>query len=115
MACGKAPEGCRQWTMPLLSDTLVKLKIVDEISEETVRKTLKQTSSNLGAATGTPCRSDFAILHLKRGPSVGRACRQRLEPRIERHASSLTLRTGFSGQSPAFAQEPLGRQQRDEE
>ena len=50
MACGKAPEGCRQWTMPLLSDTLVKLKIVDEISEETVRKTLKQTSSNLGVA-----------------------------------------------------------------
>ena len=43
LACGKAPEGCRQWTMQLLADKLVELKIVDEISDETVRKTLKKT------------------------------------------------------------------------
>ena len=55
LACGKAPEGCRQWTMPLLSDTLVELKIVDQISEETVRKTLQQTSSSLGVASKGPC------------------------------------------------------------
>ena len=51
LACGKAPEGRSQWTMQLLADQLVELKIVDEISDETVRLTLKKTNSSLGVAS----------------------------------------------------------------
>jgi hypothetical protein len=49
LTCSKAPEGAAKWTMQMLADKLVELKIVDEISDETVRKTLKKTSSNPGA------------------------------------------------------------------
>ena len=55
LACGKAPEGRSQWTMPLLADQLVELKIVEEISDETVRKTLKKTNSNPGVTSNGPC------------------------------------------------------------
>ena len=51
LACGKAPEGRSQWTMQLLADKLVELKIVDEISDETVRLTLKKTNFNPGVAS----------------------------------------------------------------
>lgn len=51
LACGKAPSGCSQWTMQLLADKLMELKIVDEISDETVRKTLKKTNSSLGVTS----------------------------------------------------------------
>jgi hypothetical protein len=48
LACSDAPEGRRQWTMQLLADKLVELKVVDSISDETVRRVLKKTNSNLG-------------------------------------------------------------------
>ena len=49
LACSEAPEGRSQWTMQLLADKLVELKVVsDPISDETVRRTLKKTTSNLG-------------------------------------------------------------------
>lgn len=43
MRLGKPPVGYGQWTLELLADQLVTLKIVDSISRETVRKTLKKT------------------------------------------------------------------------
>jgi len=46
LACGEAPEGRSEWTMQLLADELVALGVVDSISDETVRKTLKKTRSN---------------------------------------------------------------------
>ena len=51
LACGKAPEGRSQWTMQLLADQLVELKIVNEISDETVRLTLKKTNSSPGVTS----------------------------------------------------------------
>lgn len=49
LACSEAPEGHSQWTMQLLADQLVELKVVsDPISDETVRRTLKKTRSNPG-------------------------------------------------------------------
>jgi transposase len=42
-ACSTAPEGRTRWTMQLLADQLVNLGIVDSISDETVRQTLKKT------------------------------------------------------------------------
>lgn len=44
MACGEAPEGRARWTLKLLAGQLVELAIVDGISYETVRRTLKKTS-----------------------------------------------------------------------
>ncbi len=48
IACAKAPEGHARWTMQLLADRLVELQIVDRISDETVRRTLKKTNSSPG-------------------------------------------------------------------
>jgi DNA-binding CsgD family transcriptional regulator len=43
LACSDAPEGRSNWTMQLLADKLVELKVVEQpISDETVRVTLKK-------------------------------------------------------------------------
>jgi transposase len=47
-ACSDAPAGRANWTMQLLADRLVALEVVDSISDETVRQTLKKTRSSLG-------------------------------------------------------------------
>lgn len=44
LACSEPPEGRSRWTLHLLGDKLVELKMVDSISHETVRQTLKKTS-----------------------------------------------------------------------
>jgi hypothetical protein len=43
-ACSQAPEGHDHWTMRLLADRLVELGVVESISHETVRQTLKKTT-----------------------------------------------------------------------
>jgi len=48
LACSAPPEGRSTWTMQLLADELVALKLVDTISDETVRRTLKKMKLNLG-------------------------------------------------------------------
>ena len=48
LACSDAPEGRDEWTMQLLADKLVELKVVERISDETVRRALKKTSSSHG-------------------------------------------------------------------
>ena len=40
---GKPPAGYGHWTLQLLADELVALEVVESISHETVRKTLKKT------------------------------------------------------------------------
>lgn len=40
---GKPPAGFGRWTLHLLADQLVELEVVDSISHETVRRTLKKT------------------------------------------------------------------------
>ncbi|MEW6718150.1 MAG: helix-turn-helix domain-containing protein [Chloroflexota bacterium] len=42
------PEGHTRWTMQLLVKRLVELKVVESISDETVRKALKKSASNPG-------------------------------------------------------------------
>ena len=44
MRLGKPPAGYGRWTLHLLAEQLVILEIVDSISPETVRKTLKKTA-----------------------------------------------------------------------
>lgn len=43
-ACSDAPDGHEHWTLRLLADKLVQLGVVEAISHETVRRTLKKTS-----------------------------------------------------------------------
>ncbi len=47
-ACSEPPAGRARWTVRMLTDRIVELGIVDEISRETVRRTLKKTLSNRG-------------------------------------------------------------------
>ena len=56
LACGEPPlrlgsgqaQGRASWTLKLLADRLVECEIVDRISPETVRQTLKKTNSSPG-------------------------------------------------------------------
>lgn len=48
MACGTPPEGQGRWTLRLLQERLVALEIVESVSHETVRQTLKKMSLSLG-------------------------------------------------------------------
>jgi transposase len=48
IACSTPPTGRARWTMQLLADKLVELKVVDSITGECVRTTLKKTTSSLG-------------------------------------------------------------------
>lgn len=50
LACSAPPAGRARWTLQLLADQLVALEIVDAISDETVRRTLKKTPSSPGAS-----------------------------------------------------------------
>ena len=43
LACTETPEGVDRWSLRLLADELVRLEIVERISHETVRRTLKTT------------------------------------------------------------------------
>ena len=51
IACSTPPKGQKSWSLRLLADKLVELKVVDEISRETVRRTLKKTNSSPGEAS----------------------------------------------------------------
>jgi transposase len=48
LAKSEPPEGRTRWTMQLLAKRLVELKVVESISDETVRKVLKKSVSNPG-------------------------------------------------------------------
>jgi transposase len=48
LACSPPPNGRDRWTLHLLADKLVELEVVDSISYESVRRTLKKTCSSRG-------------------------------------------------------------------
>jgi len=48
LACSAPPEGRLRWTLQLLADKCVELKVVDSIGRECVRTTLKKTNLSLG-------------------------------------------------------------------
>ena len=48
MACGEPPDGRASWTLKLLAEQLVECEVVEAISTETVRRTLKKTNSSRG-------------------------------------------------------------------
>ena len=48
IACSEAPEGRERWTLQLIADELVRLGVVDSISDTAVMETLKKTNLSLG-------------------------------------------------------------------
>ena len=44
VACSAPPAGRERWSLRLLADELVRLEVVEAVSYETVRQTLKQTT-----------------------------------------------------------------------
>jgi transposase len=43
LVCSATPNGRKAWTLRMLADKLVELEVVETISHETVRRTLKKT------------------------------------------------------------------------
>ena len=48
LTCSTPPEGAARWSLRLLADRLVELGVVEQLSHETVRQTLKKTNSSPG-------------------------------------------------------------------
>ena len=48
LACSQPPEGRVSWTLQLMADQMVQREIVESISRETVRRSLKKTNSSPG-------------------------------------------------------------------
>ncbi len=46
LACSESPDGADHWRLRLLAEELVRLEVVATISHETVRQTLKKTTSS---------------------------------------------------------------------
>ena len=51
LACSDAPEGCARWTVRLLADKVVELKISESVSHMTIQRILKKTNLNLTSAS----------------------------------------------------------------
>ena len=57
LACSDAPEGRSEWTLQLLADKLLELQVIDTpLSYETVRDTLKKTTSSPGSKSSGASR-----------------------------------------------------------
>jgi len=48
LACSQAPDGHERWSLRLLAEQLIELEVVETISRETVRTTLKKTNLSHG-------------------------------------------------------------------
>ena len=49
LACTKPPEGRHRWSMQMLADRPVELRLVPDITDEAIRLLLKRTSSSRGS------------------------------------------------------------------
>jgi len=57
LACSEPPEGRSQWSLRLLADAMVELNVVEDLSHETVRQTLRTDRSKTSSSpTGTSNR-----------------------------------------------------------
>ena len=46
--CSQVPEAHERWTLRMLADKMMELDIIDSVSHETIRRTLKKMNLNLG-------------------------------------------------------------------
>lgn len=55
LACSPPPEGRAEWSMQLLADRMVTVGVVETLSDETVRRRLKETSCSPGGRSVGVC------------------------------------------------------------
>lgn len=48
IACSSPPEGSSRWTMQAIADELVRLEVVDSITDSTICEVMKKTRSSRG-------------------------------------------------------------------
>jgi transposase len=56
LACEKPPNGRARWSLRQLGERLVAMEVVESVSHETVRRTLKKTSLSPGRNARGACR-----------------------------------------------------------
>lgn len=49
IACSEAPQGATRWTMQAIADELIRLQVVDYITDTTVCEVMKKTKSSRGS------------------------------------------------------------------
>ena len=54
-ACSPVPEGRATWTAQMLANRLVELKVVETVSDDTVRRVLKKVTSSRGKRSRGAC------------------------------------------------------------
>jgi len=47
IACSKPPQGRSRWTLRLIADKVVEMKVSEEISHQTIKRILKKTNLSL--------------------------------------------------------------------
>lgn len=92
LACSKPPAGRARWTLQLLADRLVELKIASSIGREAVRTTLKKTTSSRGSASSGYCR---------RKPTRSSSVRWRTCSKFTRGPTTRSVRSSASTSSPS--------------
>ena len=60
LCCSSAPDGRDCWTLQLLCDARARLKVVESVCPETVRKCLKKMNSSPGEPSGSASRKRTA-------------------------------------------------------
>ena len=48
IACSQPPEGAARWTMQTIADELIRLEVVDYITDSTICEVMKKTKSSRG-------------------------------------------------------------------
>lgn len=62
IACSQPPAGRERWTLQLIADELVRLEVVESISDTAICNTLKKTNSSLGKNRSGVSRSQAQSL-----------------------------------------------------
>lgn len=71
LACSTPPEGRSVWTLQLLADKLVELRVIDSISDESVRRTLGKKSAQALAQAALVHGKRRGRLRLAHGKHLG--------------------------------------------
>jgi transposase len=56
IACSAPPEGRARWTLSLLGDRLIELKVFESVSKSSVQRVLKKTNSSPGESSASASR-----------------------------------------------------------
>ena len=48
IACLEPPKGASRWTMQAIADELIRMEVVDYITDSTICEVMKKTKSNRG-------------------------------------------------------------------